>query len=89
MLQMRANLGDENTTAFEYNTPQMGPLKSNGYYDARANLGPFSAFAVAADYLYKLLPNLADTTYKLNIGDMEFDTLMQTKSSYSKRCRLF
>ena len=84
MLQMRANLGDENTTAFEYNTPQMGPLKSNGYYDARANLGPFSAFAVAADYMYKLLPNLDDTTYKLNIGDMKFDTLIKQNPRIAK-----
>lgn len=84
MLQMRANLGDENTTAFEYNTPQMGPLKSNGYYDARANLGPFSAFAVAADYLYKLMPNLDTTTYKINIGDMEFDTLIKQNPRIAK-----
>jgi hypothetical protein len=84
MLQMRANLGDENTTAFEYNTPQMGPLKSNGYYDARANLGPFSAFAVAADYLYKLMPNVDKTTYKINIGDMDFDTLIKQNPRIAK-----
>ena len=31
MLQMRAELGDENTGAFEFNSPQYGPLKGTGY----------------------------------------------------------
>jgi len=84
MLQMRAQLGDENTGAFEFNTPQVGPFKSTGYYDARANLGPFSAFAVAADYLYRLLPNLDETTYKINMGGMEIDTFIKQNPRLAK-----
>tara|TARA_B100001939_G_scaffold151921_1_gene131267 strand:- start:3196 stop:6708 length:3513 start_codon:yes stop_codon:yes gene_type:complete len=84
MMQMRAELGDENTGAFEYNSPQIGPLKSNGYYDARANLGPFSAFAVGADYLYRLLPNLDETDYKLKIGDAEINTFIKQNPRIAK-----
>ena len=77
MMQMRAIHGDETTGAFEYNTPQIGPLKSNGFYDARANLGPFSAFAVAADYFYKMMDSVDETTFKINIGDTEIDTFIK------------
>jgi hypothetical protein len=84
MLQMRAELGDENTGAFEFNSPQIGPLKGTGYYDARANLGPFSAFAVGADYLYRLLPNLDETDYKLKIGDMEINTFIKQNPRIAK-----
>ena len=83
-LQMRSIHGDESTGALEYNSPDIGPLKGNGYYDARASLGPFSAFAVAADYMYKVLPNLDDTTFKLNIGDVSIDTFIKQNPRIAK-----
>ena len=44
---MRAHLGDENTGAYEYKNPY-----GHGTFDARASLGPFTAFAWFADLLY-------------------------------------
>ena len=44
---MRAHLGDENTGAYEYKNPF-----GHGSFDARASLGPFTAFAWFADLLY-------------------------------------
>jgi len=46
-LGMRATLGDENTGAYEYKNPF-----GHGTFDARASLGPFTAFAWFADLLY-------------------------------------
>jgi len=45
---MRDNLGDENTGAYEYKNPF-----GHGSFDARASLGPFMAYAFAADVLYR------------------------------------
>ena len=44
---MRAHLGDENTGAYEYKNPY-----GHGTFDARASLGPFTAYAWFADLLY-------------------------------------
>ena len=44
---MRSQLGDENTSAYEYKNPF-----GHGTFDARASLGPFTAFAWFADLLY-------------------------------------
>ena len=60
---MRAHLGDENTGAYEYKNPF-----GHGTFDARASLGPFTAFAWFADLLYtnggprgaSLMPRLHD-----------------------------
>ena len=46
---MRENLGDENTGAYEYKNPF-----GHGTFDARASLGPFMAYAFAADALYQI-----------------------------------
>ena len=44
---MRSQLGNENTGAYEYTNPF-----GHGTFDARASLGPFTAFAWFADLLY-------------------------------------
>ena len=44
---MRAHFGDENTGAYEYKNPY-----GHGTFDARASLGPFTAYAWMADMLY-------------------------------------
>ena len=85
MMQMRANHGDANTGPFEYNSPQIGPLKSNGYYDARASLGPFSGFAVMADILYRMLPNIDNSTYKFNMGGAEIDTFIKQNPDLAEK----
>ena len=46
---MREQLGDETTSAYQYKNPF-----GHGTFDARAALGPFTAFAALADYLYRL-----------------------------------
>ena len=46
---LRANHGDETTGPFEYKNPF-----GSGLVDAQASLGPFSAYAWAADAIYKL-----------------------------------
>jgi len=86
MMQLRTNHGTENTGPFEYNTPQIGPLKSNGFYDARASLGPFSGFAVMGDILYRLMPNMDETTYKIKIPstDVEIDTFIKQNPRLAK-----
>lgn len=63
---MRDNLGDENTGAFVYKNPY-----GHGSFDARAALGPFSAFAVIADYLYSVgKPNgKLDREYGFSLHD--------------------
>ena len=70
-LQMRANLGDESTGAFEYNYPepdqgyfaQATGVGGTGFFDARASLGPFAMFAAVADVLYRMMPHLDEETY--------------------------
>jgi|TARA_R100000455_G_C6273223_1_gene130578 hypothetical protein len=47
---LRANHGDETTGPFEYNNPF-----GSGIVDAQASLGPFSAYAFAADLAYRTL----------------------------------
>ena len=70
-LQMRANLGTEDTGAFEYANPA-----GQGYFDARASLGPFGATAVLADLIYRMMPHQNKETYKFEIPftDAEIDT---------------
>jgi hypothetical protein len=47
-LALRYNFGDETTGPFQYNDPTSG-----GTFDARASIGPFSAYAWAADIIYR------------------------------------
>jgi len=51
MYQARVKFGDEYTTAYEYKDPNSG-----GTFDARAMLGPFAPYALAADVIYRLKP---------------------------------
>ena len=48
---MRVNMGDESTAFYEYNDPTSG-----GTINAKAALGPYMAFAYAADVIYRLFP---------------------------------
>lgn len=50
-LGIRANFGDETTGAYEYKDPT-----SNDLFDAKASIGPFSAYAMLADMLYRFNP---------------------------------
>jgi len=47
-MALRANFGDENSGAYEYYDPT-----SNNFFDARASIGPFSAYAFFADLAYR------------------------------------
>lgn len=47
---LRANHGDETTGPFEYKNPF-----GSGIVDAQASLGPFSAYAFAADAIYRYI----------------------------------
>ena len=47
-MAMRANLGNESTCPYEFRNPASGEL-----VDTQALLGPFTAFAVLADVLYR------------------------------------
>ena len=47
-MALRANFGDENTGAYNYKDPT-----SNNGFDARATIGPFSAYALFADIAYR------------------------------------
>jgi len=49
MYAMRSNHGDETTGPFEYKNPF-----GTGLVDAQASLGPFSAYAFMADFLYQI-----------------------------------
>jgi hypothetical protein len=49
MYAMRSNHGDETTGPFEYKNPF-----GTGLVDAQASLGPFSAYAFMADFLYQM-----------------------------------
>ncbi len=62
-LGLRSQFGDETTGAFEYKEPvivdsdgSVSMALSGDIYDAKAAIGPFSAYAVLADYLYKINP---------------------------------
>ena len=50
-LGIRAQFGDETTGAYEYKDPT-----SNDLFDAKASIGPFSAYAMMADILYRFNP---------------------------------
>ena len=52
---IRSQFGDETTGPYEYKDPT-----SNELFDMRATLGPFSAYAMIADYLYRTQPQLHD-----------------------------
>ncbi len=47
-LGLREKFGNENTGAYDYKDPTSG-----GGFDAQASIGPFSAFALMADLLYR------------------------------------
>jgi len=51
---LRSNHGDDTTGPFEYFNPF-----GSGIVDAQASLGPFSAYAVAADALYRMNNDVA------------------------------
>lgn len=50
-LGIRAQFGDETTGAYEYKDPT-----SNDLFDAKASIGPFAAYAMMADILYRFNP---------------------------------
>jgi hypothetical protein len=50
---IRSQFGDETTGPYEYKDPT-----SNELFDMRATLGPFSAYAMMADYMYRTFPSL-------------------------------
>ena len=50
---VRSQFGDESTGPYEYKDPT-----SNDLFDMRASLGPFAAFAMFADYLYRTNPEI-------------------------------
>jgi hypothetical protein len=50
---IRSQFGDETTGPYEYKDPT-----SNELFDMRATLGPFAAYAMIADYLYRTRPDL-------------------------------
>ena len=47
-MAIRSQFGDETTSPYEYKDPT-----SNELFDMRATLGPFSAYAMLGDYLYR------------------------------------
>lgn len=51
-LGLRAQFGDENTSAYEYNDPTTG-----GGFNAQASIGPFAAYALLADIFYRYSGN--------------------------------
>ena len=58
---LRENHGDETTGPFEYKNPF-----GSGIVDAQASLGPFSAYAFAADAIYRVLnPDKVKTPSKV------------------------
>jgi hypothetical protein len=50
---IRSQFGDETTGPYEYKDPT-----SNELFDMKASLGPFAAYAMTADYLYRLFPSI-------------------------------
>jgi hypothetical protein len=52
-MAIRSQFGDENTGPYEYLDPT-----SRGSFDMKASLGPFTAFAMIADFLYRTNPDL-------------------------------
>ena len=54
---IRVNHGDENTGPYEYIDPVSGDVM-----DARAMLGPYTAFALVADVLYREYPDIHGNT---------------------------
>ena len=54
---IRVNHGDENTGPYEYIDPVSGDVM-----DARAMLGPYTAFALVADVIYREFPDIHGNT---------------------------
>lgn len=50
---LRSNFGDETTGPFEYLDPT-----SNATFNAKASIGPFSTYALAADVIYRINPEI-------------------------------
>lgn len=50
---LRSNFGDETTGAFEYLDPT-----TNATFNAKASIGPFSTYALAADVIYRINPEI-------------------------------
>ena len=98
-MQMRANLGTEDTGAFEYYSPtgQEGDSRfkgamrnvigsTGGYFDLKATLGPYAMTAWMADFMYRMMPHQDATTYKFKIPEteMEFDTFIKQNPRMAK-----
>ncbi len=97
-LQMRANLGTEDTGAFEFYSPT-GPESDSrfkgamrnligstgGYFDLKATLGPYAMTAWMADFLYRMMPHQDATTLKFKIPVAgEFDTFIKQNPRMAK-----
>ena len=84
--QARVAFGDETTGPFEYKNETDG-----GTFDARAMLGPFAIYALAADFIYRKFPEfhtdigpitLPDVTKERTSGDIVSDVkpVLSTRS---------
>ena len=97
--QMRANLGTEDTGAFEFYSPTgpegdsrfKGAMRNvigstGGYFDLKATLGPYAMTAWMSDFIYKMMPHQDATTYKFKIPktEMEFDTFIKQNPRMAK-----
>ena len=97
-LQMRANLGTEDTGAFEFYSPTgsqsdsrfKGAMRNvvgstGGYFDLKATLGPYAMTAWMADFLYRMMPHQDATTLKFKIPVAgEFDTFIKQNPRMAK-----
>ena len=98
-MQMRANLGTEDTGAFEFYSPTgpegdsrfKGAMRNvigstGGYFDLKATLGPYAFTAWFADFLYRMMPHQDATTYKFKIPatEKEFDIFIKQNPRIAK-----
>jgi len=98
-MQMRANLGTEDTGAFEFYSPTgpegdsrfKGAMRNvigstGGYFDLKATLGPYAFTAWFADFLYRMMPHQDATTHKFKIPktEIEFDTFIKQNPRMAK-----
>tara|TARA_A100001515_G_scaffold138098_1_gene131370 strand:- start:45 stop:3641 length:3597 start_codon:yes stop_codon:yes gene_type:complete len=98
-MQMRANLGTEDTGAFEFYSPTgpegdsrfKGAMRNvlgstGGYFDLKATLGPYAMTAWLSDFMYRMMPHQDATTYKFKIPatEMEFDTFIKQNPRMAK-----
>ena len=98
-MQMRANLGTEDTGAFEFYSPTgpegdsrfKGAMRNvlgstGGYFDLKATLGPYAMTAWLSDFMYRMMPHQDATTYKFKIPatEKEFDTFIKQNPRMAK-----